>query len=167
MNSKAKKKLQYLFNCLPGLGVSPWTSKGLGNWLKIKFHVSDRFLFLEIFFFVMIILILIIGEGGTSRIRERKAVKKCRGFVGLLSGNELATEDLSCRQVCCHAVVFSYIDTLLNDAVSTVTATGVRSCTCTENFEGRRNKRVWLVLTWLSLEMTDESYERSPNRRLG
>jgi hypothetical protein len=85
-------------------------------------------------------VILQSGERGTLHIRERKAVTKCRGFLYLLSENEPATEDVNYRHVYCHAVVFSYMDRLLNGAVSTVIATGVRECMCTENFEGRRNR---------------------------
>jgi hypothetical protein len=66
----------------------------------------------------MIIVILNNGERRKLLVRERKAVKRCRGFVGLSSENEPATEGVNCRHVCCHTVVFSYIDRLLNDAAS-------------------------------------------------
>jgi hypothetical protein len=86
--------------------------------------------------------------------------EKCRNFVVLSSENEPATEDVNCR----HAVVFSYIDTLLNDAVSSILVTGVRGYMCTQNCKERRSKRVWPVSSTGLVLARDDG--RKPRKRV-
>jgi hypothetical protein len=146
-------------NWIAGLGVRPWTSKGPGIWLEIRFRVSDRFLFRKISFLPY----------DNGNIEQDNAVdiyqgrescqEKCCGFVGPSSRNNRLPKAWTAIIFAVMLLYFHIPIRCLTTPVSTVIVI-VRGCMCTENYEGQRSKRVWPVLCWLSPGVADENQRK-------